>query len=380
MGLTTALLIAVGVGTTTLAYSQDQEVTPAQLKELKSKIGRIDQWLRKAEQDRSTLEQSLANADQAINRLTRERRDLQARAQEQTQRLAELKKREAELTRTLDRQRESLRQQIREAWMAGDAPAIKILLNEMDPQKISRTMTYYEYLSQDTLKRLQAFHANLNELQQTQAATIESQTKLTELESGLAERQQELRNQKRKRTETLTALKARIQDRQSERESLNADRERLEQLLREVEEAIAAIPSPNESKPFKALQAKLPWPARGKVARSYGESVAQGKLRHNGMLITTDRETDVAAVHYGRVVFANWLRGFGLMTIIDHGDGYLTLYGHNSSLMKSPGDWVSAGETIAVSGQSGGTNEPSVYFELRYKGKPQNPKTWLRSQ
>src|SRR5690606_3453831 len=101
------------------------------------------------------------------------------------------------------------------------------------------------------------------------------------------------------------------------------------------------------------------------------------KLRHNGLLISTGNETDVRAVHDGRVVFANWLRAFGLITIIDHGDGYTSLYGRSSSLLTSPGDWVDAGEVIAISGQTGGTTEPAVYFEIRYKGKPDNPRRWL---
>jgi septal ring factor EnvC (AmiA/AmiB activator) len=105
-----------------------------------------------------------------------------------------------------------------------------------------------------------------------------------------------------------------------------------------------------------------------------------GHLRRSGLLIGTREETDVTAVHYGRVVFSNWLRGFGLMTIIDHGDGYMSLYGHSSSLLKSPGDWVTTGEAIAVSGQSGGTEDPVVYFEIRYNGKPQNPQKWLKSR
>ncbi|MDX1633990.1 MAG: peptidoglycan DD-metalloendopeptidase family protein [Marinobacter sp.] len=356
------------------------EATPAQLEALKRQISQIDQWLRQAEKDRSSLERELVDTEQAINRLIRERRELQTQRAAQAQQLAELKAQENQLTASLDRQRESLRQQIRQAWMAGDTPALKVLLNEVDPQRVARTMTYYEYLSKDAVARLDAFNATLDQLQQTRQQTLATQGRLNRLEQEVADRQSQLQQRRQQRQQTLAALEAKIDDRQSERATLSADRARLEKLLREVEEAIASIPSPNESKPFKALRAKLPWPARGKVTRGFGDSLAQGKLRHNGLLISTSDESEVRAVHYGRVVFANWLRGFGLMTIIDHGDGYMSLYGNNSSLLASPGDWVAAGETIALAGQSGGGDDTGVYFEIRHRGKPQNPQVWLARQ
>jgi len=355
----------------------EQQVTPGQIKALREEIAGIDEWLADAEEDRSELERQLSRLEQEIGRLTRERRELQEQAREQQQRLTELGKEESELARTLESQRDSLKKQIRAAWMEGDAPAVKVLLNEIDPDKIARTMTYYEYLSRDTLDRLETFAANLRQLKETQEQVRAGRERLAGLEQDVANRQQELTASKSERQETLAALKSDISDRRSEREELESDRKRLEKLLKEVEEAIANIPTPNESDPFESLKNKLPWPADGKVASNFGDSYASGKLRYNGLLIATDEESDVKAVHYGRVVFANWLRGFGLMTILDHGDGYMTLYGHSSSLYTSPGDWVEAGEAIAQAGRTGGTDDPAVYFEIRRNGKPDNPRSWL---
>lgn len=355
----------------------EQQVTPGQIKALKEEIADIDDWLADAEEDRSSLERQLAGLEQEIGRLTRERRELREQAREQQQRLTELGEEEAELTRTLESQRDSLKKQIRAAWMEGDAPAVKVLLNEINPDKIARTMTYYEYLSRDTVERLEAFAANLRQLKETQRQVSAGRVRLAELEQNVADRQQQLNNSKSEREQTLAALKADISDRRNERQELEADRKRLEKLLKEVEEAIANIPTPNESDPFGSLRNKLPWPAEGKVVNSFGESYASGKLRYNGLLINTKEEGDIKAVHYGRVVFANWLRGFGLMTILDHGDGYMTLYGHSSSLYTSPGDWVEAGEAIAQAGRTGGTDDPAVYFEVRHNGKPDNPRRWL---
>jgi len=355
----------------------EQQVTPGQIEDLKEEIANIDEWLADAEEDRSSLEQQLSGLEQEIGRLTRERRELRQQAREQQQRLTKLGKEETELTRVLESQRDSLKKQIRAAWMEGDAPAVKVLLNEIDPDKVARTMTYYEYLSRDTIDRLEAFAANLRQLKETQKQVKAGRMRLAELEENVADRQQKLSSSKKEREQTLAALKTDISNRLSEREELEEDRKRLEKLLREVEEAIANIPTPNESDPFGSLKNKLPWPAEGKIVRNFGDSYASGKLKHNGLLINTAEEGDVKAVHYGRVVFANWLRGFGLITILDHGDGYMTLYGHSSSLFTSPGDWVEAGEAIAQAGRTGGTNDPAVYFEVRHNGKPDNPRRWL---
>ncbi|MCG7198511.1 peptidoglycan DD-metalloendopeptidase family protein [Marinobacter pelagius] len=357
--------------------AQQQEVTPAQIEDLKERIEGIDEWLADAEEDRSELEQQLAATERRIGELTRERRALREQAEQQQQRLLELEQQEAELNKTLSRQREGLKQQIRSAWMEGDAPAVKVLLNEIDPDQIARTMTYYEYLSRNTVERLEAFQRSLQELRQTQASVLVTRAELNETEARLDKRQQELAASRREREQTLVALKTEIQSRRSERDELEADRKRLEQLLEEVQQAIASIPAPNESQPFRSLKNKLPWPVKGKVVSRFGDRYADGKLRRNGLLITTSNEAQVKAIHYGRVVFANWLRGFGLITIIDHGDGYMTLYGHSSSLFTSPGDWVAAGETIAVAGQTGGTDAPALYFEVRHNGKPDNPTRWL---
>lgn len=360
------------------AFAQDADtVSPEQIEELKDQIADIDDWLKDAEQDRGELEQTLANTEREIGRLKRERRDLRRKAANQQQALDKLKARSDELEQELNAKREALKAQIRAAWMAGDAPAVKVLLNEIDPQKLSRIMTYHEYLSQHTVTQLEAFHRTLNELKETREQTVAAQIELKQTEASVAERQANLESKRKDRERTLALLESDISTKKNQRQDLVADRERLEKLLKEVEAAIAEIPTPKESQPFSTLRAKLPWPTHGKVLIGFGESLHNGRLRHHGLLIATKPEAEIKAVHYGRVVFANWLRGFGLLTIIDHGDGYMSLYGRNSSLLKSPGDWVKAGETIAIAGESGKDSRSQLYFEIRHDGKPQNPTRWL---
>lgn len=372
-----ALLIAVMAMTAATAQAQEQ-VTPAQIEALKKEISRIDKWLSAAEKDRSKLEQTLARTDKEISRLTRERRELQAQRQQQAEELKQIQTRETELEQNLRAQRTALKHQLRNAWMEGQAPAIKVLLNEANPQEIARTMTYYEYLSGDNLQRLETFHQTLSELQVTRQRKLESQAEIVRLEEEVGQRQQALETEKASRKKTLASLEKDIAERRSERSGLEADQQRLEKLLKEVEAAIVNIPTPSGTGPISQRRGQLDWPAEGRLAAAFGGAMAQGHLRRNGILVNTAEEAEVKAVHYGRVVFSNWLRGFGMMTIIDHGGGYMTLYGHSSSLLTSPGDWVQAGETIALAGRTGGTSDPAVYFELRHNGKPQNPASWLK--
>ena len=372
------LLLAGSLLCLTTPASANDQVTPAQIEALKREISRIDRWLEQAQKDRSELERTLTRTEQDISRLTRERRDLQAQAAATEAELRQLRTRESELDRSLADQRTALRSQIQGAWMEGHAPAIKVLLNEASPEKIARTLTYYEYLSGDNLRRLESFNQTLRELRQTRQQVLEARAEVTRLEQQTVERQQQLEQQKARRQQTLAALQQDIRQRQGERSTLEADRDRLEKLLREVEEAIANIPAPNETEPFNKRRGSLSWPADGRIVASFGGSMAQGHLRRNGVLFNTSEEAEIKAVHHGRVVFANWLRGFGLMTIVDHGNGYMTLYGHSSSLLTSPGDWIQTGQAIALAGRTGGTDDPAVYFELRHQGKPQNPEPWLR--
>jgi septal ring factor EnvC (AmiA/AmiB activator) len=353
------------------------DVSRGKIENLSEEIAEIDAWIEDAKGDRSDLEQALARSENKISALKKERRDLQQQAAAQQKNINGLRQKEQQLNEKLAGQREALGAQIRAAWMQGDAPALQVLLNESDPQKVARTMTYHEYLSRDALERLNAFKNTLQTLRETQAQAASARQQLQDTEATLTRRQANLEAQTRSREQTLARLASSISDKQSERKKLVTDRERLEQLLQEVEASLADMPTPDESQPFETQHGKLPWPSRGKVITGYGESLHGGRLRHNGLLLSAAREAEIEAVHHGRVVFANWLRGFGLMVIVDHGGGYMSLYGRNSSLLKSPGDWVRTGEPIAIAGDSGGNFGYTLYFEIRRKGKPQNPAPWL---
>ena len=370
----------VAAQTAAAKQATSQQVTPAQIEKLKKQIGAINQWLTKAEKDRSQLQQQLTGLERSISDLTREARTLKQQAASQKTQLTELETRQRQLTVVLNDQREQLKKLLRQAWMEGDASALKVLFNETDPNNIARTLTYYEYLGNYTVGQVQAFQASLAELNQTRTQMQNTRARLATTEADVEQHQQELTQTRKQREQTLASLNADIDQRRSERDGLAADQKRLEALLKEVQQAITSIPAPNPNQPFATLRERMPWPAAGTVVSSFGETYADGKLRRNGLLMHTDTNAEVRAIHYGRVVFANWLRGFGLLTIIDHGDGYMTLYGHASSLYTTTGDWVDAGEAIAQAGQTGGTDKTALYFEIRHNGKPDNPSRWLVGQ
>jgi septal ring factor EnvC (AmiA/AmiB activator) len=180
------------------------------------------------------------------------------------------------------------------------------------------------------------------------------------------------------REKNLAKINYRIKDKDQLLKKLNSDRQELEELIDAVEQTIANISIPSDYRPFAQLKGKLPWPISGKPSNRFGSSRSGSKLRWQGINIPSNPGTNIKAIHHGRVVFADWLRGSGLLLIIDHGDGYMSLYAHSQSLLSETGDWVGTGETIATAGNSGGQQQTGLYFEIRHNGKPSNPHKWCK--
>lgn len=360
------------------AAASEPDVSPKQLKELKQTIGKLNNWLNEAEGKKSELQKSLQQSEQQISRISKDIHQVQQKLINAQKRLKQLQQRKKELELQLKNQQAYLKKQIVTSYSLGRQPAVKVLLNLQDPQKIDRTLAYYDYFNKARAKQIESYRAVIDELGETRNAIDQENEILIKSRSQLVTSKAELKQSQRSRKKTLAKLDASIKDRSLELDRLTADQKRLEKLLQEVEKAIANLQLPEDSRPFSQLKSKLPWPTRGKVTRYYGSQLAGGKLRRNGVVINTNQPTQVNAVHYGRVVFSDWIRGFGLMTIIDHGGGYMSLYGHNKSLLKETGDWVHTGETIAYSGNSGGQQETGLYFEIRKNGRPQNPLKWLQ--
>ncbi len=349
----------------------------AGLQRLRERIGRIQQQLRQARRRESRLADELSQAEQAMGRLREALRRLDRQRRLGQQALAQLRRRAERLQSRLDGQRRQLARALRSAYLFGRQPALRLLLNEDDPGHFGRILTYYRYLGEAEARRIARTRALLDELARVRADIRQQVAAAARLRVEKADRLQALAKEQVRRDRLLARIRTDIARRGSELKRLQADRARLQRLLRDLRRYLAEIPQLEAvERPFRSLKAHLPWPVQGGLLARFGQGRAQGRLRWNGVLIAAKRGTPVRAVAHGRVVFADWLRGFGLLMIIDHGDGYMSLYGHNDALYRAVGDWVEAGDEIAVVGDSGGLARPALYFELRYRGAPLNPLRW----
>ena len=261
--------------------------------------------------------------------------------------------------------------------MAGERSALKLLLNQQDLSRSARLLHYHRLFAEYRIEKIESFQ---NTLADIGTANIELESSLL----GFAEQQSELEQNllalnaaRSRRQRALSELTSSISSRSGELEQLEINQAELEALLEQIAEAIARVQSVANLAPFTDLRGKLPLPADGPVINQFGSRYGEGALVRQGITIGVAVGTPVQAVHSGRVVFSDWLRGSGLLVIVDHGEGYMSLYGANQILAKAAGDWVNAGEVLATSG-SRGDRSAGVYFEIRYHGAAQNPSIWLQ--
>ncbi|GAB4298618.1 MAG: peptidoglycan DD-metalloendopeptidase family protein [Thiohalomonadaceae bacterium] len=350
----------------------------AELLQLRERIASLRGELNKVRTRYDALREELRGVEEAVARLSQELRDLDDRLATQSRRLSALQKRRADLEGSIAQQRRYLEQQIRAAYAMGRQEYLKILLNQEDPATLGRALTYYDYLNRARSERIAALLETVRQLEGVRRE-IEAETlRLGQLREQQRLRKAELENNQTARNGLLTELEQELNSKDRRLKGLLADEKELEQLILALAQALEDIPAePGNHKPFAQMRGKLPWPVRGRIVESYG-SERLGSLRWQGVVLSAKEGLPVRAVSHGRVAFADWLRGYGYLLILDHGDGYMSLYGNNQSLHKDVGDWVSAGETIASIGSSGGNERSGVYFEIRHDGKPQDPTRWCR--
>jgi len=268
-------------------------------------------------------------------------------------------------------------QQISSAYQLGDEEPIKLLLNQEDPETISRTLKYYDYFLRARAEKLAQYRKTLQALKQVEASIIERQTLLATSRSALEQQRQQLITRQQQRRKILVQLNQKINTSQQQLDKLKSEQNKLESVLKSLKEGIAKLSLPAMEKPFFARKGKLDWPVSGRLSKYYG-APRNTHIRWNGWLLNAKEGTPVHAIHHGRVIFSDYLRGHGLLMILDHGDGYMSLYAHNQVLLKEIGEWVLAGERIAKVGNTGGQEVHALYFEIRHNGKPTNPKSWLK--
>jgi len=411
------------------AFADERAQTQQQLEATRQDIGELKKLLGKLQEEKSGPQKDLRSTETEIRKLEKQVEALQQ----------ELKKSEGELLR-LDSEKKKLNSakveqqrliaiQARAAYQGGRQEYLKLLLNQQNPEKFARTLTYYDYLSQARLAQLKGFNETLRQLANVESDINTQQAQLLTQKSSLDSQRAELDKVRADRQQVLAKINADVKNRDQKLQAREQDQADLAKVLKTIEETLArqareaeearqkALIAQQEAEkkrqreaesvatdaprkvvkstpgalvssagvsyggPFSQARGKLPWPVDGRLLARFGESRGDdARAKWDGVMISANAGTQVHAVHGGRVVFADWLRGAGQLVILDHGNGYLSLYGHNQTLLKSAGDIVKAGDVISTVGNSGGQATPALYFAIRQQGRPSDPAQWCRTQ
>lgn len=293
--------------------------------------------------------------------------------------LEELMFEQAEHEAALEQEKENLTIQIRSAYQMGRNDYIKLLLNQEDPALVGRALAYYDYHNRARSERIEQTQQTLLSLKQVQSSIIDQTTKLESLKAEHETKLSDFHQYRATRRDIIARLQEDIKEHGIELHTLQENERELGKLFQGLEQKQAVTVEMFEDMPlFKTLEGKLNWPTKGKLLKKFGASKKGGNLKWQGVLIDAETGTRVEAISTGKIVFADWFRNLGLLVIIDHGDGYMSLYGHNQNLLKNTDDWVLAGEKIATVGDSGGQSDTALYFEIRKGAKPLNPSRWCK--
>lgn len=362
--------------TTSLAVAKDTEATSAELEAVRERIHTLEQEIQAARNESETLRKQLQSTEAEIAEVNRTLAELQSDLQSQSDHLEILLDEQSRQRTALQDATEALARQVRAAYINGRRDYLKLLLNQEDPNTIGRTLTYYDYYNRARAEQINEISGQLEQLAGLARTIGREQTELQELQSAEQVRLSELEGLRAARRQIMAHLDEEIRSHGEELGSLREDQQRLENLLEELStvRGMPGAPLP----PFGELRGRLDWPVAGRVLNRFGSSRREGALMWQGVRLEAREGEDVRAISAGQVIFADWFRNLGLLLIVDHGEGYMSLYGHNQDLLKTTGDWVEDGEIIAHAGSSGGLDQPAVYFEIRHQGKPVNPALWCR--
>jgi septal ring factor EnvC (AmiA/AmiB activator) len=356
-----------------------QEVQARQkLEQVRAQIKTLEYAQRGTSARRGDAVAALRDQELKIASTAKELRTLDAQLTTQQGKLDDLLKQRAALDAKLKDQRDALAALLRSAYAMGRGEELKLLLAQDSAADIARMLAYYGYFERARLGEIGALLKNLEALAKVQNEIEAQQAMLKTSHDERATQEQQLDAERLVRQKVLDQLDATLKDQKGRLAALGKDEKALTDLIAKLRDIFADIPKTLAgAESFAVLRGKVPWPLRGRIVERFGSNAGGGQASQ-GVLIAAKGGSEVRAVSHGRVVFADWLRGYGLLMIVDHGDGYLSLYGYNETLLKDVGDWVDAGTVVATSGDSGGQPTPGLYFELRYKGKAVDPVVWLK--
>ncbi|MGO2146574.1 MULTISPECIES: murein hydrolase activator EnvC family protein [Halomonas] len=352
----------------------DEQATRQQLDALGQEIESLTQRLSttgeardSAERELREVETELADTHQRLDALQAERRQLDDEMTQLRQHRDRLEDEQAS-------QYAALSQQLAALYRLGPTPQLKLLLNQGDPAELDRMQAYLNRFTQARNERLADIARLDTALADTEQALNERQTRLASVATELDAQRVRLAERTSDRRNVVATLDDRYGSEADRLADLNDNREQAERKLREIQEELARLDAPTPSTQITRTQGDLPWPVQGAITTTFNR---RDGVHYNGIIIQASAGTQVNAVHTGRVVFADWMRGFGNLLIIDHGDQIMTLYAHLQQFSVRPGQQVSRGDEIGRVGDSGGQSSNALYFEVRQSGKPINPQRWI---
>jgi septal ring factor EnvC (AmiA/AmiB activator) len=371
------LLAAAWACAPALAAKQASE---ADLKKLKNNIAELQKQIGKDRSQHKSLQKMLRDSEISIGLLKQKASSVQKDIDRLEQELKALNEQREELEHARLEQQRLITQQVVAAYRIGRERKLKVLLNQERPERVARALTYYDYFNRARAGYVTQYSQTVEALDAIKPEITTKTDALLAVRDRLLKQQREIHAQQVERQKALTQLSSTIQNKDAKLKKLQKDSKELERLVYAVDQTINNLKIPADYRPFKAARGNMPWPVAGNIISNFGSLRAGTDLRWQGVMIAAREGSPVHAVHHGRVVFADWFRGKGLLIIIDHGEGYMSLYAHNQSLLRQTGDWVNAGEQIATSGMSGGLSRASLYFEIRERGQPTDPKRWCRAR
>lgn len=362
------------------AVADDKAAKQKQLKAVHQKIAKLIQAIDVKENSKSRYIKQLKTIERDIGKVNREIRAVGDKIKARKKELAGLRETRLKHQRQLSRENETLAQQVYAAFTLGRQEKVKLLFSQQSAETLQRNLVYYQYFSNARVDLIDKVQHNIDQIIETEKLIRQARLALEQNQQELGERKTKLNKDRGKRKTIIGSLDTQLKKQGGSLARLKDEAAQLQNLIDSIQELLQDAPEGEISREaFAKLKGKLAWPVDGKLRRLFGRHKPGSDLRWQGIRIDAGNGRHVRAVSHGRVAFADWLRGFGNLIIIDHGNSYLSLYGHNESLFKNAGEWVEAGDIISSVGSSGGQDNPGLYFEIRKRGKPQNPTAWCKA-
>jgi len=361
------------------ARAQDGElakVKEQELEEVRERISALKASMDKSAASRDRVTGELQAAEVQISEQRIRLQELERARDYSTKRKAELDARIAERQTELERESAELAEQVRAAYMNSGQERFRLLLSQRDPATLGRMLSYYDYFNDYRASNIDVVNGHISELALLRSQAAAEESRLTGLARERYDELSKLNSAQEARHTLLASLQGRIVSESKEVEQLAAQEKDLARLIDELTSILSDYPISSED-PFSAHKGRLTWPVAGTLLHDFGQPRITDRLKWNGVVLAAPRGREVRAVYHGRVVFSDWLAGLGLLVIVEHGEGYMTLYGYNETTMKNAGDWVAPGDVIATVGDSGGQSRAALYFEIRRGTAPLNPREWV---